>query len=257
MFGLASLGAIVADPELRRMFGQLASRKIKADLKTIEAHSELSRQLAAARRRPGDDGAALRRIVREHLEYYGTLIDLSHSFHQRLIDLLSELSKGGSAEPAINGLTMLLKAPKGATVRAPFKITNNRSDSITVTCRSSPFVSEDGTQLIASRIAFLPPGADIAPGSEEVFEVIVPIGPDFAPGRTYLATLAAEGLEAMEIVLRLEVEPAGVPAAPAQDDAGAAGSPARAARSAAPARRGRAPSNGRSSTGTRRVRATE
>ncbi len=211
MIGLDTLGSIVSDPELRSAFAKVAARKIKADLKSLEAHSELSRRILEARRSPGDDGAALRRIVREHLDYYGTLIDLSHSFHQRLIDLLTEIAHGAQGEPAINGLTMALRAPSGSMVRAPFKISNNRAEPIAVTCRASNFVSEDGSQMIASRIAFLPPGADIAPGSEEVFEVLLPVGPDFAPGRTYLATLAAEGLDAMEIVLRLTVDPATAP----------------------------------------------
>ena len=206
MLGLESLGAIVGDPELRRSFGQLAARKIKADLKTIEAHGALSRKLAEVRRRPGDDGQALKRIIREHLDYYRTLIDLSYSFHQRLIDLLGQLGQGAERGSTPNGLTLSVKAPRGATVRAPFKVTNNRNETITVTCRASPLVSEDGAQMVASRAAFLPPGADIAPGAEQVFEVILPVGADFVPGRTYLGTLAAEGLEAMEIILRLAVE---------------------------------------------------
>jgi hypothetical protein len=208
MLGLNSLGALLADAELRRLLAGVASQKIKADLKTIEAHAELSRRLAEARRSPSGEGAALRQVVKEHLEYYATLLSLSHSFHQRLLDLLAETAPGRAAEPAVNGLTMALRAPMGATVRAPFKITNNRGEPITVTCRATPFVSEDGTQMVASRLAFLPPGADIAPGSEEVFEVVLPVGPDFVPGRTYLATLAADGFEATDIVVRLSVEAA-------------------------------------------------
>jgi len=208
MLGLNSLGALLADPELRRLLAGVASQKIRADLKTIEAHAELSRRLAEARRSPEGESAALRRVIKEHLEYYGTLISLSHRFHQRLLDLLAETTPGRPADPVVNGLTMALRAPVGATVRAPFKITNNRNEPITVTCRATPFVSEDGTQLIASRLAFRPSGADIAPGSEEVFEVVLPVGPDFIPGRTYLATVAADGFDATDIVVRLSVEAA-------------------------------------------------
>lgn len=209
MLGLESLGAVIGDPELRKLFSSVATRKISADLKMLQAHAELSRRLARTKG-PGSsgDGKALKRIVREHLEYYGTLVDLAHSFHQRLLDMLAETERGRPAEPAINGLTLALRAPVGATVRAPFKISNNRPDAIQVTCRASPFVSEDGSQLVASRIAFSPPGADIQPGSEEVFEVILPVGSDFVAGRTYLATLSAVGVEAMEIVVRLTVEAA-------------------------------------------------
>jgi hypothetical protein len=207
MGALENLGAVVGDPDLRRLLKSVLTRKITSDLKTIQAHAELTRRLAVSRRaNGGGESDALKRIVREHLEYYGTLIDLSVSFHQRLIDLLAATARDRPAEPAINGLTLALSAPKGATVRAPFKIANNGAETIHVKCRASPFVREDGSQMIASGIAFSPPAAEIAPGSEEVFEVILPIGPDFVPGQTYLATLSTEGFEAMEIIVRLSVE---------------------------------------------------
>lgn len=212
MLGLEGLGAIIGDPDLRQRVGQLAARKIKADLKTLEAQAELSRQLVTAKRGPGPEGAELKRIIQEHLDYYGALIELSNSFHQRLLDSLKPRDGSGAA---VNGLTLDLKAPIGATLRAPFRISNNRSDPITVTCKASPFVSEDGATLVESRIAFLPPGADIAPGSAETFEAIVPVGPDLTPGKTWLATLKADGVEALEILVRLTVEPgAAQPPAP-------------------------------------------
>jgi hypothetical protein len=220
---LENLGTIVADPELRTLFKSVATRKINADLKTLQAHAELSRRLAKNRRiGPGGGADPLKQIVREHLEYYGTLIDLSLTFHQRLIDTLASMNDAETHEPAINGLTLALNAPRGATVRAPFKISNNRPDPIHVTCRASPFVSDDGAQLIASRIAFLPPSAEIAPGSEEIFEAILPVGPDFDAGKLYLATLTADGFDAMSIVVRLKVEAPAVSASAANDENAAA-----------------------------------
>lgn len=208
MLGLENISAIVADPELRALLKSVATRKINADLKTLQAHAELSRHLSKSRKMAGDaDGEALRRIVKEHLEYYGTLIELSQNFHQRLIDMLAQSEQARADEPAINGLTLAIDAPRGATVRAPFKISNNRPETVSVRCRASPFVSEDGSQLIASRIAFAPPGAEIPSGSEEIFEAILPVGPDFVAGRLYLATLTAEGFDAMSIVVRLRVSP--------------------------------------------------
>jgi hypothetical protein len=207
MIGLQALGSILGDTELRKLFTRVASRKVSADLKTLQAHAELSRRLSDNRRRSaGGSEANLKLIVREHLEYYSALVELSYNFHQRLLDLLDELGKGPGADSAINALTLTLRAPAGATVRSPFKISNNRPEAINVVCRSSPFVSEDGSQLIASPIAFDPPGAEIQPGAEEIFEVIIPVGADFIAGRTYFATLAAEGLDAMQIVARLTVE---------------------------------------------------
>lgn len=237
MIGLQALGSILGDPELRKLFTRVASRKVSADLKTLQAHAELSRRLSDNRRRSADGNEAdLKLIVREHLEYYSALIELSYNFHQRLLDLLDKLGKGPGAESAINALTLALRAPPGATVRSPFKISNNRAEAISVTCRSSPFVSEDGSQLIASPIAFDPLGAEIQPGAEEIFEVIIPIGSDFIAGRTYFATLAAEGLDAMQIVARLTIEEAAAAApraAAGTDESARPAAPARPKRTAA------------------------
>lgn len=207
MIGLQSIGAVLSDPELRKMFADVASRKVKADLKTLEAHAELSRRLADNRQnaRFAENGA-LKRIVRQHLEYYGTLIQMSYSFHDQLLHSLKDMGGRGDGEAAINALTLSLSAVPGATVRAPFKVSNNRPEPITVTCRASPFVSEDGTQLIGTPVAFDPPGAEIAPGSEQIFTAIIAIGPDFRVGRTYFATLSAEGIDSMQIITRLTIE---------------------------------------------------
>lgn len=209
MLGLSQLGTVLADPELRALLKSVITRKINSDLKTVQAHAELSKRLAQSRRaNPNGEGDELRQIVKEHLEYYSTLVDLSLNFHQRLLDDLAAQAsaQANGAGGQVNGLTLAMTAPMGATVRAPFKISNNRAEAIAVTCRASPFVSEDGNQLIASRIAFNPPGAEIAPGAEEVFEAILPVTPDFAAGRLYLATLSADGFDAMSIVVRLRVE---------------------------------------------------
>lgn len=207
MIGLQSIGAILSDPELRKMLGKVASRKISADLKTLEAHAELSRRLSDNRQNARLGNAdALKHIIREHLEYYETLVELSYTFHERLLHLLQEMGRGGDAGAVINGLTLNLSAPVGAIVRAPFKVTNNRAEAISVTCRASPFVSEDGSQLIASPVGFDPPGGEIQAGSEQTFEAVIAVSPDFRTGRTYLATLSADGIEAMQIVTRLTIE---------------------------------------------------
>ncbi|AJP71194.1 COG1470 family protein [Sphingomonas hengshuiensis] len=236
MIGLQSIGAVLSDPDLRKQLTDLASRKIKADLKTLEAHAELSRRLADNRQGQRlAEGGALKQIVREHLEYYSTLVDLSYSFHERFLNVLRDLSERPEFAGTGDSLTLNLTAAPGSTVRAPFKVTNNRADTIAVTCRVSPFISEDGSQLIGSPVAFEPPGAEIAPGTEQLFEAIIAVGPDFRIGRTYLATLSAEGLDAMQIVTRLTIaEPrpmqsAEVDAPPATPAAQPAAAPKRAA----------------------------
>jgi hypothetical protein len=216
MFDLASLGTIIADPELRAMLKSVAVRKINADIKTLQAHSELSRYVfKAGRDKTGDTDPELRRVIREHLEYYGALIDLSTQFHNRLIENLR------AATPATPStaprLTLNLRAARGSIVRSPFKITNSRAEPVFITCVASPFVSEAGDEMVASPVTFVPPTAEIPPGGEAVFDAVLPVVPDFQVGKTYFATLTAEGVDAMSIVARLYVEAEAMVPPPMED----------------------------------------
>jgi hypothetical protein len=232
MSGLAGLASLLDDPELRTLAGEVVSRKITADLKAIEAYAELARKLTDNRRR-GDGGDTLKQVVREHLGYYGTLVAISHSFHDRLLDMLTV--PPGEAGPAVNGTVLSLSAGPGATARGAFSVLNGRAEAVSVDCRSSPFVSEDGSQLVASTITFDPGVAVIPAGADVTFAVVVPVGPELLAGRTYFANLGADGVEDFNVVLRLTVTDA-----PAQDQADAEGPRPKTPRKAAAKRsRGR------------------
>ena len=206
MFDLTSLGTIISDPELRAMLKSVAVRKINSDIKTIQAHAELSKYLFKnGRDKAGDTDPELHRVIREHLDYDGALIDLSTQFHNRLIEnLRSAVGPASTAPP--QRLTLNLRAGRGSIVKSPFKITNSRAEPVFITCVASPFVSEAGDEMVASPVTFLPPTAEIAPGGEVVFEAILPVIADFQVGKTYFATLTAQGVDAMSIVARLHVE---------------------------------------------------
>lgn len=208
MFDLSSLGTIVGDTELRGMLKDLTVRKINSDIKTVQAHAELSRHLLRLRRDDVAGNAEFKRVLREHLEYYGALVDLSLRFHQRLLDQLQAGSGPAGGAGQADRLTLNVTARQGALVRAPFKIANSRAESIVITCTASPFVSEKGDHMVASGLTFEPPRGEIAARSDRVFEAVLPVTTDFEAGKTYFATLTAEGVEAMSILLRLTVEPA-------------------------------------------------
>ena len=215
MAGLGGLGSLLGDPELRSLVADLASRKIKADLKTLEAHAELARRLTVNRGREGEEEGILKPVIREHLEYYGTLVELSYAFHQRLLDLLADSGKAGGAGASIHGTRLELKGSPGGTAVGRFTVFNGRAEPVSVACRASPFVSEDGSQLVASGISFDPAVREIAPGEEAPFHAAVPVGPDLLVGRAYLATLGAEGVDEVNILVRLAVEEPTASAAPA------------------------------------------
>ena len=214
MSGLPGLGPLLGDPELKSLVSNLVSRKISADLKTLEAHAELVRQLTDSRRRGGEGGVALKRIVREHLEYYAALVEMSHGFHQRLLDMLADAAGPGNGSTSVNATRLALRGSPGETIRAPFALVNGRAEPLSVTCRASPFVSEDGSQLVASDIRFDPPAAEIAPGAETVIHALVTIGPDLLVGRSYFASVGALEVDEVKVVVFLTVDEAPAPAAP-------------------------------------------
>ena len=186
-------------------------------------------------RRGDESQGALKDLVQRHLDFYGGLIEQSLTFHQNLLDTLKEMGRPSKETAPKDSLSLNLRTPQNSTLRAPFKITNTRADPVTIVCKASPFVSEDGTQLVAAAVAFDPPGAEIQPGVEALFDTIIAVGDGFSPGSTYLATLSVEGLDAMRIVVRLTVDPA-MPVAPAAPDSVKPPDPAApAAQAAAPA----------------------
>lgn len=235
MLSLDSLRSVIGDPELRAQFGQVAGRLVAAEIKAVRAGAKLSAKLVE----PGQaQGEPLRALVRRHLDFYGDLVDRSLAFHQEVLDTLAAMTPAPRDEAAADALSLAVRAAQHTTVRSAFSIRNHRDRPITVVCKASPFVSEDGSQLVASAIAFDPPTAELQPGAEARFDAIIAVGEGFQPGQTYLATLSVEGLEAMRIVTRLTVDPAARPdaePAPAEKAAKArpkTAKPARAPRKA-------------------------
>jgi hypothetical protein len=251
MLDLQALAGLLRDEELRQKLTRVASTKIKADIKSLQANAELSRRLIEPRLRlrdgtdPAEHQRLLKAIVNEHLDYFGTLIELSAAFSDRLLTMLAALEKDTAGTITPPALTMNLKGPLGGTLRAPFEIENNRLDPITAVFRLTPYVSEDGSQLVAANHAFDPPQAVVPPSGKMRVLLVQPIAEGFTAGRDYLATISVEGLDAMQILVRLRVEPPAVstptpasaaePAAapePAPDTSGKAASPRRRTRSA-------------------------
>lgn len=213
MLNLQALTGLLRDPELRQKLSRVTSAKIKADIKSLQANAELSRRLieATTRRAGQTDPAAqermLKAVVNEHLDYFATLTDISAAFSDRLLAMLTAMGKGGNgagASPPVLGMN--LRGPLGATLRAPFEIENNRADAITAVFRLTPYVSEDGGQLVAANHAFDPPRAVVPAGGKLRITFIQPIAEGFTVDRDYLATISVEGLDAMQIVVRLHVD---------------------------------------------------
>lgn len=212
MLDLQTLAGLLRDDELRSKLTRLTSAKIKADIKSLQANAELSRRLIETPSRPASGGdpaerqRMLKAVVSEHLDYFSTLVDLSAAFSDRLLAMLSALDKSGTT-PATTprSLSMNLRGPLGSTLRAPFEIENNHREPITALFRLTPYVSEDGSQLVAANHAFDPPQSVVPPGGKLYVTFVQPID-GFTAERDYLATISVEGLDAMQIVVRLHVE---------------------------------------------------
>lgn len=224
MLNLQSLTGLLRDPELRQKLSRVTSAKIKADIKSLQANAELSRRLIEATTRRGNhtDAAAqermLKAVVNEHLDYFDTLTEMSAAFSDRLLAMLAALGKGtnGAGQPA-PALGMNLKGAIGTTLRAPFEIENNRAEPVTAVFRLTPYVSEDGSQLVAANHAFDPPQAVVPAGSKLRVTFVQPIAEGFTAGRDYLATISVEALDAMQIIVHLHVDPAAPVATPDSD----------------------------------------
>jgi hypothetical protein len=210
------LTQLLNDRELRGQVSRLLANKVRADVKSLETNGMLSRQLlqAAARAQRGDaavNGVALRAVVKEHLDFYESLVNQTLAFNQRLAERLHGL--GAPMEPAPAQATMRLQAPLHSTVRAAFRLENNRHVAIVVGFEITPFVSEAGSGIVSTDVAFDPPTAELKPGQETKIEMSIAVAAGFAPGTTYLATVSVKGLDATQLLVRLAVLPAATDAA--------------------------------------------
>jgi hypothetical protein len=204
------LGSILGDPEVRRMVGDLVSRKLKADLEALRGGAEL---LGRVRISPdgvpaGPREGVVRDLVRLQLEYYGALIDMTADFHARTRALLEGEPPPGPAQaaPPAPDPEMRMSAPPGGTARAAFRVENTTTAPMSVELVASPLRHEDTGEEIRPVVAFDPPRAELTPGQEAQVAVIVPVGKDLAPGAVYRGTLGAAGIDSVRIALRLEVE---------------------------------------------------
>jgi hypothetical protein len=239
---LENLRRLLSDPELRDQVSRLLTRKIRADTRTVEVNAQLAQYIGELARRPDAGDAAMRALraaIKEHLDYYETLVGLTLAFNDRLMERLN-----GAAEPAKSTGTqanMVLSAQPGAVVRAPFHLENNKKAPIDVGFEMTPFASADGSQLIASQTAFDPPNLQIQPGQERKIELIFTVGDAFRVDEDYFSTVTVTGLEGTQLLINLHVErPPGAVISPVSEPEPVVPVPAAAvATEATPAKMGR------------------
>lgn len=203
------LGAILGDPEVRRMVGDLVARKLKADLQALRGGAEM-----LGRVRVTPDGAptgpregVVRELVRLQLEYYGALIDMTAEFHERTRALLTGEPPPGAPDEERHDPEMHLSGPPGGTVRSAFRVENTTVWPMSVELVASPFRREGTGEEVTPAVSFDPPRVELTPGQEAQIAVIVPVGKDMEPGAVYRGTISAAGIGAVRIDVRLEVEP--------------------------------------------------
>jgi hypothetical protein len=204
-----TLTQLLTDPELREQIPRLLRRKIQADASSLEANAFVSKQLISLVRRTKNGKAAanaLREVIKDHLNFCETLVNLQFAFNNTLMEKLRTISD--AEMPAPSTVTMNLTATRDAVVRMPFRIENNRRAAIFVDFETTPFASEDGIQLVVAEVVFDPSSLELQPEQEAKIELIVKVGEQFKPGTTYLATVTVRGLDAPNLLVRLQVEPA-------------------------------------------------
>ena len=208
MITIDTLKQLLNDQELREQVSRLINNKIQTDLLGLRASAELSKHLLGIQRQQAADREQQKRLVREllkeHLDYYGTLINLTQGFNNSLLSKLAEL-EGGTPHAADTPATLEIEAPLNSVVRAPFRLGNNSDAPISVGFESTPFVSEDGSKLVSVATSFDPPAVEIKPGEEAQVDLIVPVDEEFSSDTTYYATISVSGIESMQVVVKLKV----------------------------------------------------
>jgi hypothetical protein len=225
------LKALLTDPELRQQVSRMVKRKFEADASTFEANAYLVRQLVKLVRQSGNGtvaAGALRDVIKQYLDFSENLVSRHFEFNKTLMEKLQALTS--SSAPAPTTVTMNLSAAPGAAVKMPFRIENAQTAAISVAFETSAFISEDGSQRVTAEIAFDPPSLELQSKQEARIELILQVGDQFKPNTIYLATVTVLGLDAPQLLVRLDVQPSKQEAAPTPPPAAAS----KAAKVAAP-----------------------
>ncbi len=208
MVNLEILKQLVNDRELRGQAARVLTSKVRADFKSFETNALLSRRLLevaafAQRGETAPQGASLRELIKEHLDFYESLVNQTLAFNQRLNERLQQL--GAAAREPDSALTLQLTAARHSMVRAPFTIENNRTKPIEVDFEIAPFCNEKGTDMVSAEVTFDPPRVQLKPGQEARIVMIVEVTDAFTPEEVYLATLSVKGLNGTQLLVRLHV----------------------------------------------------
>lgn len=207
MLNTDTLKGLLTDPELRTQVLQLLKKKVHADALTAEAHAYMARQMINVVRGIGGGTAAataLRDMIKEYLNNCEALVNRQFEFSKTLMDKLQPFSE--STAPAPTTVTMNLSAAQHAVVRTQFRVENIRSASISVGFETSSFISEDGNHRVAAEIVFDPPSLELQSKQEARIELILQVSDQFKPNTTYLATVTVHGLNAPQLLIRLDVQ---------------------------------------------------
>jgi hypothetical protein len=213
MLSLSAISELLSDDELRGKFRQLMSDRTKSEMKSLQSKGVLLRKILWNKAQRGDQiktgnhERVLKMIVSEHLDYFTTLTKLSGDFSDRLLVMLAEVDRDKAGEQAAApAVTMNLQGKVGTTLRAQFEIVNSRDVPVTAIFKLTPYVSEDGSQLIAAQHAFDPLQVEIPKNGKQRATFIQPIA-GFTPGTEYIAMISVEGVDTVRINVRLCVEP--------------------------------------------------
>lgn len=208
MISLDILKQLVSDRDLQGQVARLLTNKVRADVQALEVNSLLSRHLFenAAKAQRGDavpNDREVRGLVKEHLDFYESMLDQALAFHQRLKARLSNLRSYVDVQRTIE--TLKISGPVNSAARGRFRIENNNEHSITVSFELTPFRAELSNELVSTSVAFDPPLVELKPNQEARVECIVAVSDNFAPGCVYIARMNVKGLEGTELWVRLLV----------------------------------------------------
>ncbi len=219
MFGFGVASELWKDSKLRGLMGDLVTKTLKADVQILQNGAELSYRLVQCglpsgfkRGQAGEDGTAeavaiIKGMIQLNVNYYATLVDLNLKFTHGLLDTVKGQPAPSPVGKATRDLqTMSLVASVGDRLRAPFRVENNRAEPTRVTFRLTPFERDDGIQIVASGVTFAPSEIELQAHQEAQISLLLPVNQEFEAGHVYLATLSVEGMDAMRLRVRLQVQ---------------------------------------------------
>lgn len=208
--------------ELGQEFQDLASRSLKEQVRVAQRYTDLAQKAGRGDllQKPAQDDywrfvseapmQYVSNLASLHMNYYGALMDLGRTYHEKFLrQVAGEGGAGGAAPSATHAASVAastrrveieLRGAVGEEATRGFVLENKHSEAADIFFLVSDFVGPEGIPPFRADLEFQPARFTLRPGEERVITLRLQLNPAlFVAGSRYTATAVVRGYDDLEL----------------------------------------------------------